>query len=108
MSEQKPSPWLVLVSLLMLLVSGAWTVAAITPFISKSMRPFMVVAVTVANISFLGTVLAAMLLYSEVGSKASLKKMMVLAFSIGIFSLITSIILFSALVLIAPPKYYPD
>jgi len=56
----------------------------------------------------LGTVLAAMLLYSEVGSKASLKKMMVLAFSIGIFSLITSIILFSALVLTAPPKYYPD
>jgi len=109
MSEQKPSVWLVLVSLLMLFISGAWTLASITPlWISKDMRSFMLISVTTANIAFLTTLLAAMLLYSDVGAKQNLKKTMVLAFSVGILALIVSIVLFSASFLIAPPTYYLD
>jgi len=91
----------------MLFVSGAWTLAAITPLISRSLRPFVVVTVTAANVSLLATLLAAMLLYSEVGPRPTLKKAMVVAFSAGILTLIISIVLFSAQVLMAPPAY-PD
>lgn len=109
MSEEKPSVWLVLVSLLMLFVSGAWTLASITPFgISKIARSLMLITVTTANVCFLVTLLAAMLLYSDVGTKEKLKKIMILAFSVGIFALISSIILFSGSFLISPPPYYPD
>lgn len=109
MSEQKPSVWLILVSLLMLFVSGAWTLASITPFgISKAVRSFMLITVTTANVCFLVTLLAAMLLYSDVGPKENLKKAMLLAFAVGIFALILSIVLFSGSFLVAPPTYYPD
>ncbi|MCW4019736.1 MAG: hypothetical protein NWF14_00685 [Candidatus Bathyarchaeota archaeon] len=109
MSEQKTSVWLILVSLLMLFVSGAWTLVSILPFgIFKAVRSFMLITVTTANISFLITLLAAMLLYSDVGERENLKKIMIFAFSIGIFALIVSIVLFSASFLITPPTYYPD
>jgi len=109
MVEQKPSVWLVLMSLLMLFVSGAWTLASILPFgISKGIRTVMLISATTADISFLVTLLAMMLLYSDVGAKENLKKTMILSFSIGIFALIVSIVLFSASFLIAPPTYYPD
>lgn len=109
MNEEKPSVWLILVSLLMLFVSGAWTLATITPFvISKTVRTLMLISVTTANVCFLGTLLAAMLLYSYIGARESLRKVMVFAFSIGIFALIVSIILFSASFLTSPPSYYPD
>jgi hypothetical protein len=108
MSEQKPSVWLILVSLLMLFVSGAWTLASITPLMPKTVRSSMLITVTTANVCFLVTLLAAMLLYSDIGAKENLKKAMVLAFSIGIFALIISIVLFSASFLMTPPPYYPD
>lgn len=109
MSEQKPSVWLILISLLMLFVSGAWTLASITSFgISKAVMPFRLITVTIANISFLVTLLVAMLLYSDIGAKEGLKKTMVFAFSVGIFALIVSIILFSASFLLTPQPYRPD
>jgi hypothetical protein len=108
MSEEKPSVWLIIVSVLMLFVSGVWTLASITPLAPKAVRSFMLITVTTANISFLITLLAAMLLYSDLGAKENLKKTMILAFSIGIFALIVSVILFTASFLITPPTYYPD
>jgi len=108
MSEQNPSARLILVSILMLFISGAWTLASVTPLMSRAVRSSMLGTVTTANVCFLVTLLAAMLLYSDVGAKENLKKAMVLAFSIGIFSLIISIVLFSASFLIEPPPYYPD
>lgn len=109
MSEEKPSVWLVLVSLLMLFVSGAWTLATITPFwISETVRSLMLITVTAANVSFLLTVLAAMLLYSDVGAEERLRKTMVVAFSVGIFALIVAIVLFSASFLVKPPPQFLD
>jgi hypothetical protein len=107
MSNEKPSVWLIIVSLLMLFVSGAWTVASILPFVPKDVRASMRITVTAANVSFLLTLLAAMLLYLEVGPKQNLKKAMMLTFSIGIITLIISVILFTASFLITP-IHYPD
>ena len=109
MSKEKPSIWLILVSLLMLFVSGAWTLATITPFwITKDMRTVMLITVTAANVSFLVTLLTAMLLYMDVNARESLRRIMKYAFVIGILVLIISIILFSASYLIAPPPHFPD
>jgi hypothetical protein len=103
--RKKLSPWLVILSLLMLLISGAWTLAAITPHLSNAARPLVLITVTTANISSLVTVLAAMLLYTDIGPRREIRRVMVLTFSIGMCSLVLCIILFSASILIIPPKY---
>jgi hypothetical protein len=103
-AEEKPSIWIILISLLMLFVSGAWTIASIIPFgMQKTIGPIMLVTSTVSNVAFLLTLLSAMILYSNMGPRQGLRKIMVYTFSIGIFALIISIILFSISLLLAPP-----
>jgi hypothetical protein len=73
LAEEKPSIWIVLVSLLMLFVSGAWTLASIMPFgTQKTIRPLMLVTSTISNVAFLLTLLSAMILYSNVLFSTSL------------------------------------
>jgi len=109
MSKEKPSIWLVLISLFMLFVSGAWTVASIMPFmISKTIRSIMIVTVSASNVSFLATLLAAMLQYSGYRKDKNMKKMMVYSFAAGIIALMISIILFSTSYLMLPPQFFPD
>jgi hypothetical protein len=111
MSEEKPSVWIVLVSLLMLFVSGAWTLASFIPYVRfKALRELMFYAVTFSNISFLGSLLLSMRFYLEVGEKETNKRRMVLAFSIGVLTLIVSIVVFAASIIMTPqyPPYPPD
>lgn len=68
----------------------------------------MLITVTLANVSFLITLLAAMLLYSDVKTTRNPRKIMIYAFSVGIIALTISILLFSASFLISPPPNYPD
>jgi len=103
--QEKLSPWPVILSLLMLFISGAWTLAAITPLSPNAARPLVLVTVTAANISSLVTVLAAILLYTDIGPRTEIRKVMVLAFSVGMCSLVLCIMPFSASILIVPPKY---
>jgi hypothetical protein len=104
LAEEKPSIWIVLVSLLMLFVSGAWTLASIMPFgTQKTIGPLMLVTSTISNVAFLLTLLSAVILYSNMGPRQRLTKIMVYTFSIGVFALIISIILFSTSLLLAPP-----
>jgi hypothetical protein len=88
----------------MLFISGAWTLAAITPLSPDAARPLVLVTVTTANISSLVTVLAAILLYIDIGPIREIRRPMVIAFSVVMCSLIVCIVLFSASVLIVPPE----
>lgn len=68
MSEEKPSVWIVLVSLLMLFISGAWTLASLIPYVRHgAMRETMFCTTTVSNISFLISTLLSMLFYYRGG-----------------------------------------
>jgi peptidoglycan/LPS O-acetylase OafA/YrhL len=112
MSEDKPSVWIVLVPLLMLFVSGAWTLASFIPYVRfRALRELMFYAVTFSNISFLVSLLLSMRFYLEVGEKKTNKRRLVLAFSIGVLALIVSIVVFAASVVMQPPfftTYPPD
>ena len=117
MSEEKPSVWIVLVSLLMLFVSGAWTLASFLPFPSGgygSPRSLMFYVTMASNISFLISLLVSMLLYLGIGSREGMRWIMIFAFSMGILALISSIILFTASFFMASrastvyPRYPPD
>jgi len=101
MSEDKPSPWLVIISPLMLFVSGAWTLASIMPFwFSPQVRTYMLLTVTAANISFLITLLLAMFIHTEAKSAKQLRRLMLYSFTIGIVTLSIVIILFTTSYLI--------
>ena len=73
--------------------------------LTNAATPLVLVTVTTANISSLVTVLAAILLYTDIGPRTEIRKVMVLAFSVGMCSLVLCIVLFSASILIVPPKY---
>jgi len=62
--------------------------------------------VTIANISFLISLLASMFLHSGIRSE-EMRRNMLLAFSIGVFALIISIVLFSATHIVNPLPYLP-
>ncbi len=97
---------MVLVSLLMLFVSGAWTIASIMPStMNKPLSSIMLVTTTVSNISFLLTLLVTMLLYSEVGPRERLGKTMVYLFSAGIIALAATVMLFLIAFLTTPPLF---
>lgn len=109
MSGEKPSVWPVIVSLLMLFVSGAWTMASFIPYGRPgALRPLMFYVVTASNVFFLASLLFAMLLYLEIETRLGSKRIMALAFSIGIVALIVSVVLFSTSLIMTPPAYYPD
>ncbi|MEM3646735.1 MAG: hypothetical protein QW334_01125 [Thermofilum sp.] len=104
MSEQKPLLWIVLISLLMLFVSGAWTIASIMFFTrNKTLSSIMLATATASNISFLLTLLAAMLLYSGVERGRRLMIMMVGLFSAGIIFLVYTVLFFLIAFLTTPP-----
>jgi len=95
LSEQKPSVWTVIISLLMLFVSGAWTVAAIISInMNKALGTIMLATATASNVSFLLTLLAAMLLYSGVERGERLRVIMVCLFAVGIVTLVYTVVLF--------------
>jgi hypothetical protein len=107
--EERPSIWIVLVSILMLFVSGAWTLATITPFVTlKGIRSATLTMVTAANIAFLGSVLASMLLYARVGKIERMRSLMVTSFTIGILALAVSILMFAGVHIWSPMTYFPD
>ena len=112
MSQEKPSVLIVLVPLLMLFISGAWTLASLIPYVRwGAMRETMFYTVIISNISFLVSLLLSMLFYLEMGEKETHKRRMVLAFSIGIIALIISIVVFTASFVMQPPfftTYPPD
>jgi len=109
MSGERPSVWPVIVSLLMLFVSGAWTMASFIPYGRPgALRPLMFYVVTASNVSFLVSLLFAMLLYLEIETRLGSKRAMALAFSVGIVALIVSVVLFSASFIMTPTPYYPD
>ena len=64
MGEEKPSVWIILVPILMLFVSGAWTLASLIPYVRwGAMRETMFYTVIISNISFLVSLLLSMLFY---------------------------------------------
>lgn len=73
-----------------------------------ALRPLMFYVVTSSNISFLVSLLFAMLLYLEIETGLGSKRVIALAFSVGIVALIVSVVLFSASLIMTPPAYYPD
>ena len=80
MSEEKPSVGIVLVPLLMLFISGAWTLASLIPYVRhRAMRETMFCTTTVSNISFLISTLFSMLFYLEMGEKENLKRRITIA-----------------------------
>jgi hypothetical protein len=96
MGEEKTSIWIVLVSILLLFVSGTWTLATIRPFVPhKGIRSATLTTVTAANISFLGSVLAPMLLYARVGEIERMRSLMVISFTIVVLALVVFIIMFA-------------
>ncbi|MEM2930512.1 MAG: hypothetical protein QW797_06600 [Thermoproteota archaeon] len=106
MSEQKPLLWIVLISLLMLFVSGAWTIASIMFFTqNKTLSSIMLATATASSISFLLTLLVAMLLYSGVEKGRRLMMMMVGLFSAGIIFLVYTVLFFLIAFLTAPPLF---
>jgi hypothetical protein len=95
LSEQKPSVWIVVTPLLMLFVSGAWTAAAImSSSLNKTLGSIMLATATASNVSFLLTLLVAMLLFSGVEKGEKLRITMVCIFSTGIIFLVYAVVLF--------------
>ncbi|UCH56884.1 MAG: hypothetical protein JSV18_05945 [Candidatus Bathyarchaeota archaeon] len=109
MGEEKSSVWIILVSILMLFVSGAWTLATIMPFVPhKGLRSATLTMVTIANVSFLASLLASMLLYSQVGERGQMRSVMIASFSIGILALAVSIVIYSSTHIWSPMPYVID
>ena len=109
MAEEKAPTWIIVTTLVMLFISGCWTLATIIPFrIDQPIRSAMVITVTIADIAFLLSLLASMLSYSGMSRKEAMKRISILMFCLGITALIVSIILFSTSYLTKTPPYYPD
>jgi len=95
LNEQKPPVWIMIVSLLMLLISSAWTMAAVfSVSINRTLASIMLATATASNISFLLAMLTAILLYSGLEKGGRLRLIMVSLFAIGIVSLVYTVVLF--------------
>jgi len=104
MVEEKDQVRMILVTLFMIFISGCWTLATIIPLsVHWTFRSMQLVTVTVANISFLLSLLALMLIYSNMMKAEAVRKWFTIMFSIGIAALIISIIIFSASYLLKYP-----
>jgi hypothetical protein len=109
MSEERIPSRMVLITLVMIFISGCWTVATLTPFPMKSnFRPYSIATITTANIAFLLSLLTSTLSYAKIGDQTKMKRITVYLFNIGIVFLIASIILFSASYITTTQPYYPD
>ena len=101
-----PRPFIV-ITLVMLFISGCWTLACIMPFpIKYEYRLIMATAVTASNVAFLISLLASVLSYAGMGNDEEMKRIIVYSFSIGITALVISVILFSFAYITAAPRYY--
>ncbi|MBO3753608.1 MAG: hypothetical protein FGF53_01815 [Candidatus Brockarchaeota archaeon] len=95
MSEQKNPVWMVVITLTMLFVSGAWTIAAIMSVnMNKTLGSIMLATATASNVSFLLAMLVAILLYSGLEKGERLRVIMVCLFAVGIVSLVYTVVLF--------------
>jgi len=93
--ELAPSSFIV-ITLVMLFVSGCWTIATIMPYpIEYGLRAAMVATVTASNVSFLFSLFASALSYAGVGREQAIRRLMVILFAVGVSALVVSVILFS-------------
>jgi len=93
--ELRPSSFIV-IALVMLFVSGCWTLAAIMPYpIEYGFRVVMVATVTASNVSFLLSLVTSVLSYGGLGEEQRMKRLMIILFTIGVATLVISVILFS-------------
>lgn len=93
--ELTPSSF-ILITLVMLFISGCWTLATIMPYpIEYGFRAVMIAAVTASNVSFLFSLLTSALSYAGIGQDRSMRRLMIILFTIGVSALVVSVILFS-------------
>lgn len=86
---------MVVITLTMLFVSGAWTIAAIMSVnMNKTLGSIMLATATASNVSFLLAMLVAILLYSGLEKGERLRVIMVCLFAVGIVSLVYTVVLF--------------
>ncbi len=86
---------MVVITLTMLFVSGAWTIAAIMSVnMNKTLGSIMLSTATASNVSFLLAMLVAILLYSGLEKGERLRVIMVCLFAVGIVSLVYTVVLF--------------
>ena len=93
--ELSPSSFIV-ITLVMLFISGCWTLATIIPYpIEHGFRTAMIVTVTASNVCFLFSLLTSALHYAGLGQEQTMKRLMIILFAIGVSALVLSVILFS-------------
>ncbi len=86
---------MVVITLTMLFVSGAWTIAAtMSVNMNETLGSIMLATATASNVSFLLTMLVAILLYSGLEKGGRLRVIMVCLFAVGIVSLVYTVVLF--------------
>ena len=106
MAEEKGPTWMIWVTLFMIFISGCWTFATIIPFPhTLASRTALMIGVTVADVTFLISLLASMLSYSGMADREQMRRWAVIMFCLGITALVASIILFSASSITKPPIY---
>jgi hypothetical protein len=109
MSEERITSRMVLISRVMIFISGCWTAATLVPFPMKpNLRPYSTATITTSNIAFLLSLLTSTLSYAKIGDQARMKRITVYLFSIGIVCLIASIIIFSASYITTIQPQYQD
>ncbi len=110
MSRELTPHSFIVITLVMLFISGCWTLASAIPFpINYELRVGMIATVAISNVSFLLSLLTSVLSYSGMGQERRMKRIIVTAFSIGVIALVISITFFSISYLISrPPYYYTD
>ncbi|MCS7365353.1 MAG: hypothetical protein NDF54_07955 [archaeon GB-1867-035] len=105
MFEERTLPRMILINLFMIFISGCWTLATILPFTMNWMiRSIQLITITIADISFLLSLLASILVYSGFMREEIARKWFIIFFCIGILALIITIILFSTSYLIKHPS----
>ena len=96
MSQGATPSSLIIISLVMLFISGCWTVAAVIPFpLGADLRSVMIAAVAASNVTFLLSVLAAVFSHAGLGDAGKMRKVMLTFFSIGVAALVVSVMIFS-------------
>lgn len=96
MSREMTQSSFIVITLVMLFISGCWTLATIMPYpIEYWFRAVMIAAVTASNVSFLLSLLTSALSYAGIGQDQSMRRLMIILFTIGVSALVVSVILFS-------------
>lgn len=106
MTEEKGLTRIIPITLFMIFISGCWTLATIIPFpMHWPTRSIQLTVVTVADVTFLLSLLTSILSYSGMADREAMRKWSIIMFCTGITALIASIILFSASYLVKPPQF---